>query len=118
MNKFFLLSITISVFAINGCAKHAQIIIDPKGVDMSRYQRDLAECTHISQQVQSQVAEEMISGAVIGAIAGEIIGGNRTVESAQLGALSGGVHGGRKTERERINVVKNCLRGRGYQVLN
>ncbi|MCK4863808.1 MAG: glycine zipper family protein [Gammaproteobacteria bacterium] len=119
MNKFFLLPVIISLLSISGCARHAQIIIDPHGVDMGQYQADLAECQHLSRQVHSKVGEGVVGGAIVGAIVGKIIGGNRTaVRTSKLGALSGGLSGGAATMQERDRVVKNCLRNRGYQVLN
>jgi len=54
MNKFFFLPIIISMLAISGCARHAQIIIDPKEVDMEAYHADLAECQHLEQIKLSQ----------------------------------------------------------------
>ena len=104
---------------MTGCARRAQIIIDPNGIDMGQYHRDLAECQNLSRQVESKVGEGIIGGAIVGAIAGSIIGGHRTADkTAKLGALSGGLKGGASTRQERIRVVKNCLRNRGYQVLN
>lgn len=118
-NIKFLLSLIFSLLTLSGCSHHAQIIIDPNGVDMGRYQQDLAECQNLANQVHSKTGEKMLFGAVIGAIAGGIIGdsdfSNRT---AKLGALSGGVEGAGETRQERIKVVKNCLHNRGYQVLN
>ncbi len=119
MKKLILLPLILTMLTVTGCARHAQIIIDPKGVDMGQYQADLAECQHLSRQVQSKVGEGIVAGAVVGAIAGKIIGGNRTaVKTAKLGALSGGVQAGASTRHERVRVVKNCLRNRGYRVLN
>ena len=119
MKKILLISLIISLVSVTGCARRAQIIIDPYGVDMARYQQDLAECQHLSRQVDSKVGEGIIGGAIVGAIAGSIIGGSRTTDkTAKLGALSGGLKGGASTRYERIRVVKNCLRNRGYQVLN
>ncbi|MCW8900287.1 MAG: glycine zipper family protein [Gammaproteobacteria bacterium] len=119
MKKLLLLSLVVSLFVASGCARRAQIIIDPNGVDMSRYHQDLAECQNLARQVDSKVGEGVVGGAVVGAIAGSIIGGSRTTDKmAKLGALSGGLQGGAATRYERIKVVKNCLRNRGYQVLN
>ncbi len=120
MKKYLIFSVTLSLFALAGCARHAQVIIDPNGVDMGRYQADLADCRQLSRQVRSKVSEGIVTGAVVGAVIGEIIGGhhNNTATTAKLGALSGGLKGGSDTARERDKVVKNCLRNRGYQVLN
>jgi len=51
-------------------------------------------------------------GAAIGAITGSAGRG------AGIGAVTGGAESARISERERANVVSNCLRGRGYRVLN
>ena len=119
MKKILLLTLILATTTFTGCARHAQIIIDPHGVDMGQYQQDLAECHQLAGQVRSKVGEGIVGGAIVGAIAGKIIGGNRTaVRTSKLGALSGGLSGGNATAHERDRVVKNCLRNRGYQVLN
>lgn len=119
MNKFFLLPVIISMLAISGCARHAQIIIDPKGVDMRAYHADLAECQHLADQIETKIAEGVVGGAVIGALYGAIIGGRRTsVTIGQLGALGGGLSAGAEEHYQREKVIRNCLRNRGYQILN
>jgi hypothetical protein len=40
------------------------------------------------------------------------------VRSAGVGAVGGGVQGAASGMRERDQVIHNCLRGRGYRVLN
>lgn len=118
MNKLIFLTI-ITALVLNGCARHAQIIIDPKGVDMEAYHADLAECQHLANQVESQIAEGVVGGAVVGALFGAIVGGRRTsVTTGQLGALSGGLSAGGKEHYQREKVIRNCLRNRGYQILN
>jgi outer membrane lipoprotein SlyB len=96
-------------------------IIDPQGVDMGRYQADLTECEAIADQVP--VGERAVAGAAVGAAVGGVVGGimgNRrtAVRSAGVGAVGGGVQGAASGMRERDQVVHNCLRGRGYRVLN
>lgn len=120
MKKYIITAIIISLFALSGCARHSKIIVDPKGVDMGQYRADLAECKQLAEQVDdSKAGKGMVAGGVIGAIAGEIVGGgNRTRIGAGLGALKGGVAGGASTKRERTRVIKNCLRNRGYRILN
>ena len=119
MQKLLILTLIISITSVTGCARRAQVIIDPEGVDMGLYRADLADCQNIARQVDSKVGSGIVGGAIVGAIAGSIIGGSRTAEkTAQLGALSGGVKGGAHTRQERIRVIKNCMRDRGYRVLN
>ena len=119
MNKYLILTVMLSMFILNGCARHANIVIDPKGVDMGKYQQDLAQCRQLSMQVKSKAGKGLFGGAAVGAVAGDIIGDSDTTrKGAKLGALSGMLKGARATKIERAKVVKNCLRNRGYSVLN
>ena len=43
---------------------------------------------------------------------------NSAERGAGVGAVTGGVRGAREGVRETERVVKQCLRGRGYRVLN
>lgn len=96
-------------------------IIDPQGVDMSRYQADLSDCQAIADQVP--VGDRAVVGAATGAVLGGAVGavvGNRNTASrgAGVGAIGGGVRGASSGMRERDRVVHNCLSGRGYRLLN
>ncbi len=120
--KIFLKLALIAVITLSvGCAtrNRSGVIIDSEGVDMSSYQRDLAECQRISQQVDQKVAGGAVGGAVVGGVIGAIVGNRSTVaRTAGVGAVTGGVGGAGSTHQERQRVVKNCLRNRGYRVLN
>ena len=119
MKKVLMITISAGLVLLGGCARHSKIIVDPHATNMSHYQADLAECEKLAEQVDSKVGKGIVGGAVVGGIAGEIVGGGkRTDVGAKLGALSGAVKGGRATRRERDKVIKNCLRNRGYRVLN
>lgn len=102
-----------------GCSHKKTVVIDPEGVDMGEYQRDLTECQQIAQQVESEAGEGAVGGAVVGGLIGAIAGGDRSMErSAGVGAVIGGAKGAGETRRERELVIKNCMRNRGYKVLN
>ena len=71
------------------------------------------------------MAEKAVKGAVAGAAVGAAIGviwdghrGNSPERGAATGAVLGGAGGTGSGVNERNQVVKNCLRGRGYSVLN
>ncbi len=117
MNKYLLLSLIIGSLGLNGCARHGNIIIDPQGVDMAMYQTDLAQCKQLAEQVESRAAKGIVGGAIVGTVVGRILGGSGE-RAGQLGALSGGLKGAGASRRERTRVIKNCLRNRGYQILN
>ena len=101
---------------VAGCASRP--IIDTTGVDMARYRADLAECEQVAKQVQTgtTVAKSSVVGTAVGAAVGAITGG--AGEGAAAGAVSGGAAGAVEADREESTVVKNCLRHRGYVVLN
>ncbi len=105
---------------IAGCAGGgSKPIIDPAGVDMGRYQADLAACQDIAKQVDQKAGAGAAGGAVVGGLIGAITGDSERVKkSAGVGAVIGGAKGAGATQRERDLVVKNCLRNRGYKVLN
>lgn len=101
-----------------GCASHPGPIIDKRGVDMARYERDLAECQEYSQQVG--IAKGAARGAAVGAAAGAAAGAisGDVDKGIGYGATSGAVRSGLKNQDIKENVTKRCLSGRGYKVLN
>lgn len=103
-----------------GCARNAPII-DTKGVDIGQYQQDLAECQSYAQQVDTggKVAGSTAGGAVVGGAIGAVLNGTKGAQKgAGAGAITGAARGAASGQREQQRVVKNCLRGRGYRVLN
>jgi len=108
------------IIVVSGCASK-KIIIDKEGVDMTRYEQDLDACSQYAEEVEtgSEIAKGAVGGAVIGGAVGAIIGGRRTAgKLAGVGAVTGSARGGASASREKNQVIKNCLRGRGYRVLN
>lgn len=108
----------IAVTTLAGCARHRPIV-DTKNTDMASYKQDLYECEQYAKQVDNKTAKGALGGAVMGAAIGAVIGNKHTAEKgAAIGAIRGGAKGSRMTRAEKAKVVKNCLRGRGYKVLN
>ena len=119
VKPFSALLLIVSLFSLGACANRHKVIIDPQGVDMLKYQSDLEACKQISMQVESQAGEQAVGGAVVGGAIGAIIGGGDFAKkTAGVGFVSGLARGGTASERERMLVVKNCLRNRGYRILN
>ena len=104
-------------FLLAACASHKPIV-DTKGVNMALYEKDLAECTELAEQVDSgqQVAKSAAVGAAVGAAIGAIFG--NAGDGAATGAVDGGTSGGLNADHEKDRVLKRCLIGRGYRVLN
>jgi uncharacterized protein YcfJ len=108
------------LFSITACASH-KIIIDKEGVDMSKYEHDLETCKQYAEEVETgaEVGKSALGGAVVGGAVGVIIGGRRSAgKLAGVGAVVGAARGGSSASREQSQVIKNCLRERGYKVLN
>lgn len=108
-----------AVIAVSGCASYRPVI-DTKGVDMSRYEQDLAECQAYAQG-ENPAAQAAI-GAGIGAALGAAIAaaaGSRYDRgaSARVGAVSGAAAGTGSGIQSQMDIIRNCLRGRGYNVL-
>lgn len=121
--------IILGLFALilTSCASYRNtpgdsgVIVDTKGVDMSAYQQDVADCEALTDQVPT--AERAATGAVVGAVVGGVIGavvGNNSgaQRGAGVGAVSGGLEGANSGLSEEEQVLKRCLQGRGYKVLN
>ena len=123
-----LMTLVVAMATLAGCAQTYQPVVDTKGHDTARYQQDLYECRQYAEQVSpaGQAAVGGLGGAAggaaLGAITGALVGGVSAGEGAALGAATGGAVGvGAGAYRgvdEQQRVIDNCLRGRGYNVLN
>ncbi len=103
---------------VAGCAAHPDPIIDTKGVDPDVLAQDWQECEAYTEQIRIEqgVAKGGATGAVVGAVGGAIDGD--AGKGAGYGALYGGTRSGLDADREKQQVFKRCMRGRGYKVLN
>jgi outer membrane lipoprotein SlyB len=108
------------ILLVTACTTTNEIIIDQKGVDMSKYEENLADCESYAQQVPvaRKAAKGGASGAVVGGAIGSVSDHRDTGEGAAIGAITGVAKGVNEGQRSKVRVVKNCLRGRGYRVLN
>jgi hypothetical protein len=110
--------VTLLAVLLAGCTSSRGPIIDTQGVDMARYQQDLAECESFAAEVNpvEGTARGAAAGGAVGAMTGAI--GGDVGRGAGVGAVLGGAQSARMGVQERDEVVKRCLRGRGYRVLN
>jgi len=113
----------------------ANVVVDMSQIeDYTQYQTDLQQCEGLAVQNQpdapqrESVAGTAVKGAAVGAAAGAISGGSGS-KAAKKGAGAGVIVAAGRNSRERRDasanaaeqknqIVKNCLRGRGYNVLN
>lgn len=98
-----------------------QIIVDTKGLDIKEYERDLSECDVLAQQVDisKRTVDRAIGGAVVGSVVGRILGNSDSArEIGGTAGVVGGAKGNVQARKEQQKVIKRCLQGRGYKVLN
>ena len=96
-------------------------IIDTKGVNMAQYEVDLEECSSFSEDISTgkSIAKGTATGAAVGAIIEAITDDSKSRRDAlEVGAVSGGTQSGIRAVREKEQIIRRCLRGRGYKVLN
>jgi len=113
--------VAVLLAALSGCAAHPDPIVDLKGVDPNAFAEDWTDCEAYSEEVviAQGVAKGGATGAAVGAVAGAIDGDSGDVaEGAAIGGLYGGTRSGLDADKDKQQVFKRCLRGRGYRVLN
>ncbi|MEL0162887.1 MAG: glycine zipper family protein [Halieaceae bacterium] len=128
------LPIVLLLWATTGSA-FANVVVDMSQVaDYTQYQTDLQQCEGLAVQNQpdapqrESVAGTAVKGAAVGAAAGAVSGGSGS-KAAKKGAGAGVILAAGRNSRERREasanataqkdqIVKNCMRGRGYNVLN
>ena len=111
------------------------VVVDMSQVqDYNQYQIDLQQCEGLAVQNQpdapqrDSVAGTAVKGAAVGAAAGAVSGGSGS-KAAKKGAGVGVIAAASRNSRNRREasanasaqtdqIVKNCMRGRGYAVLN
>ncbi len=123
-----LLTMAMATMTLAGCAQSYQPVVDTKGQDSARYQQDLFECRQYAEQV-SPAGDAAVgglggaaAGAALGAITGALVGGVSAGTGAAVGAATGGAvgvgAGAVSGVEEQKRIINNCMRGRGYNVLN
>ncbi len=112
------------VIALTGCAttgtgSNFRPLVDNKGVDLNRYEADLQECQAYAKSTPN-AGKSGAGGAAVGAALGlalALIGGDQKLASAGAGAVVGGALGASAGETSQREIIRKCLTGRGYKVL-
>ena len=122
-----IIAFLVLTLAVLGCQAYTPVV-DPGSVrNDDRYYRDQAECKAIAKQGApgwKDTAKDTAIGGGVGAGTGALIGAIAGNAGAGLayGAVIGGVAGGAKgiysSEKGFNEIYRNCMRGRGYNVLN
>jgi len=131
-----ILPILVIATTLVGCAELEPLteyrpVVDTKRTNMVRFEKDLNECRDVALRVEAdykkrqgeQLAQNLITGILIGVIAGAAIGDNS--QSIAAGAAIGGVAGAAANDYTYDlvkygprRVVDRCMADRGHKVLN
>ena len=114
---------------LTGCATTQYgSMVDPyaPGYDHARYLQDKAQCIEIANQrpASDAAGNGALGGLVIGTLFGAIVGssygetGSGAAYGAALGTASGAASGAANGAQVYAHIVRECLRGRGYRVLD
>ncbi len=127
MKKTLSILSLLIVFGIVGCQTYTPVIDQGSVRNSDRYYRDQAECRAIAKQGApgwKDTAKDTVVGGAVGTGTGALIGAiaGDAVTGLAYGAVIGGVAGGAKgiydSEKGYEQIYRNCMIGRGYNVLN
>lgn len=110
-----------AVSMLAGCATRGANyvpLVDMKDKDSAKFQVDVQECQAYAKQ-RMDAAQGAVAGAVVGALLGAFLAprGYRN-EVAGKTALLGAAGGAGEANNTQEGITKQCLAGRGYNVLN
>ena len=113
-----LICLSTLLLSILSTACASKPIVDTSNVNMAHYTKDLTDCEEVAEQVTTGqiTAQSAAFGATVGAANGLLW--HDVGRGAANGAIIGGAGGLLRSGDEKSLVTKNCLRHRGYVVLN
>lgn len=117
--------VVVGALVLAGCSSYRPIV-DMQGIDEAQYEQDLAECQSYAEQVSpvQDAATHAVIGAAIGAAFGAIAGawggdaGTGAAIGASYGGAGGALQGGAGGASSQKSIIRRCMTGRGYSVLN
>ncbi len=106
---------------LSGCAGYRPVVDMRDVTDRGQYERDLADCQNYAAPVSpgASAGAGALFGAFIGAALGAAVGDrDLALDVARIGAVEGAIAGGAAGADTQIQIIRNCMSGRGYVVLN
>ena len=116
------LLLLLGLSSVPAVSSAEQFTLDTKGVDMSQYYTDLQDCKAFAEK--KSVAGDAVTGAIAGTVIGAAIGvalgddSDWATGGAKWGAIDGAAQGAWSGYENKRAVLRNCLIGRGYRVLD
>lgn len=110
-----------AVLTLSACAHSGanyRPLVDHK-MSPANYDQDVSECQAYAKQ-RANAAIGLAVGAVLGAALSAAVAGNSRYRNDTIayGAGLGGTMGAAQANESQESIVKRCMAGRGYAVLN
>lgn len=117
-----LIASVLATTMLFGCATRGANyvpVVDMKYINPQTYANDVRECQVYANQ-RISAGEAAAVGALFGALLGAVLAsGSRYQSQLQTeGAVLGGIGAGASANQTQESIVKRCLAGRGYNILN
>ena len=109
------------IVSMVGCATRGvnyEPLVDLKGKSTSQFGQDLGECKAYAQQANDAASTAVAGAIVVGLLAAFLATRGDRNYYAGRGAVLGGAAGGAHAVDTQETIIKKCLAGRGYNVLN
>jgi outer membrane lipoprotein SlyB len=120
MKRLIASALIVTLFA--GCATYRPIVDTRSVNNPQQYENDLRDCQGFAAQRNPGESAVMGAGAgaLFGALVSGLLGGNRHQrnDASMAMAISGGTGAAAASAESQINIVRRCMSGRGYQVLD
>lgn len=119
--KKLTLIMTAGCLLTSGCATVGagyRPLVDLRGGDAAKFEADLSECQAYARG-QAGAQAMAVAGAVVFGLVGAVLAtrGHKTDVAEKL-AIVGAAHGAADGIGSQHDVIRRCLSGRGYSVLN
>jgi uncharacterized protein YcfJ len=93
-------------------------LVDMQGKDQGQFARDVGECQQYAKQRMEAIQGAIVGGLVGAALMAALSPGAYRRDAAQAGMVVGGFSGALGANENQETIIKRCLAGRGYNVLN
>jgi outer membrane lipoprotein SlyB len=116
-----LAALVAAVGLLSACATYRPLVDMNDVTDRGQYEHDLADCQNFAAPVSpgASAGAGALFGAILGAALGAAVGDHDlALEAARFGAVEGAVAGGAAGADTQVQIIRNCMSGRGYLVLN
>lgn len=115
------ITVLILAAALAGCATSGANyvpVVDMGGRDAARFNRDLSECQVYAHQRMNAAQGAMVGAVALGILTSVLSPRGTKNYAAQQGAIVGGVAGAASANDTQETIVKRCLAGRGWTILD